>query len=100
MSELQPADPKPRQLSPSLITDAEAEAMFRAAVNLFDKWGLTHDQASAPIDLPTRTYRRWMAGAIGRIGHDRRARLSNLMGIHGALRIIFRDAQRGYDWIR
>ena len=28
------------------------------------------------------------------------ARLSNLMGIHKALRIIFSEAQRGYAWIK
>ncbi len=29
-----------------------------------------------------------------------KARLSNLMGIHKALRIIFREPQRGYAWIK
>ena len=31
---------------------------------------------------------------------DLKARLSNLMGVHKALRIIFREPQRGYAWIR
>ena len=85
---------------PEPITDAEAAAMFRAAVRLFQLWELTDDQAATLLDLPVRTYRRWKAGELGRIDRDGKARLSNLMGIHKALRILFSDAARGYRWIR
>lgn len=47
-----------------------------------------------------RTYRRWKAGRPGRLDRDTKARLSNLLGIHKALRILFIDPARGYDWIR
>lgn len=82
------------------IAEAEAAAMFRASVNLFRLWGLTDDQAATLLDLPVRTYRRWKAGELGRIGRDGAARLSNLMGIHKALRIIFTEPQRVYSWIK
>ena len=52
------------------------------------------------LDLPVRSYRRWKAGEIGRIDRDAKARLSNLIGIHKALRIVFREPHRGYAWIR
>lgn len=74
--------------------------MFRAAVNLFGKWGITDEQAACLLDLNLRTYRRWKAHGASRLDRDTKARLSNLMGIHKALRIIFRDPQRGYDWIK
>jgi hypothetical protein len=83
----------------SSITDAEAAAVFRAATKLFSLWKLTDDQAAQLLDLPPRTYARWKAGAIGRLGRDGKARLSNLMGIHKALRLVFREPQRGYRWI-
>jgi hypothetical protein len=86
--------------SPDPITDAEGAAMFRAAVNLFRLWKLSDEQGATLLDLPLTTYRRWKSGALGRIGRDGKARLSNLMGIHKALRIIFTEPQRGYDWIR
>jgi uncharacterized protein (DUF2384 family) len=86
--------------TPAPITDAEAAAMFRAAVNLFRLWGVTDEQAAVLLDLPRRTFARWKAGEIGRIGRDGKARLSNLMGIHKALRIIFREPARGYAWIK
>ncbi len=91
-------DAKPFSSAP--LTEEEAAAMFRAALNLFRLWGVTDDQAATLLDLPRRTFARWKAGEIGRIGRDGRARLSNLMGIHKALRIIFHEAARGYAWIK
>lgn len=85
---------------PDPITDAEAAAMFRAAVNMFAKWDITDEQAATLLDLPVRSYRRWKAGDQGRIDRDGKARLSNLMGIHKALRYFFREAGRSYDWIK
>ena len=85
---------------PDPITDQEAAAMFRAAVNLMRLWGVTDTQAALLLDLPVRTYARWKADGAGRMGRDGKARLSNLMGIHKALRMIFHDPQRGYDWVR
>lgn len=85
---------------PDPITDQEAAAMFRAAVNLMRLWGVTDSQAAVLLDLPVRTFARWKADGAGRMGRDGKARLSNLMGIHKALRSIFREPQRGYDWVR
>ncbi len=90
----------PEAFVPSPISDAEGAAMFRACVNLFERWRVTDVQASVLLDLPARSFARWKSGALGRIGRDQKSRLSNLMGIHKALRLIFRDATRGYDWIR
>jgi len=90
----------PPAFDPHPITEAEAAAMFRAALNLFRHWGLTDEQAAVLLDVPARTYRRWKLAGMGRLGRDGRARLSNLMGIHKALRIIFREPQRGYRWIK
>jgi Protein of unknown function (DUF2384) len=89
-----------KPFTPEPITDEEAAAMFRAALNLFGLWGVTDDQAATLLDLPRRTFARWKAGEVGRIGRDGKARLSNLMGIHKALRILFREAPRGYAWIK
>lgn len=82
------------------ISDAEAAALFRATVNLLRLWGVTDDDAAILLDMPVRSYRRWKAGEIGRIDRDGKARLSNLMGVHKALRLIFQDPQRGYAWIK
>jgi hypothetical protein len=100
MTTVTPVATEAAPFSPEPITDAEAAAMFRAALRLFRLWGVTDEGAAILLDLPRRTFARWKAGEIGRIGRDGKARLSNLMGIHKALRIIFREPARGYDWIR
>jgi hypothetical protein len=81
MLALQPVDTIPSAFRPDPITQEEAGATFRAVLGLFGKWDLTDEQA-------------------GRISRDGAARLSNLMGIHKALRIIFTEPQRGYAWIK
>lgn len=100
MTPFHPVPVDPRAFASEPITDEEAAAMFRAALNLFRHWAVTDDQAATILDVPRRTFARWKAGEIGRIGRDGRARLSNLMGIHKALRTIFREPARGYAWIR
>jgi len=100
MLALQPVDTAVPAFRPNPITPDEAAAMFGAALNLFGKWALTDEQAAILLDMPVRTYRRWKAQGPGRISRDGCARLSNLMGIHKALRIIFSEETRGYGWIR
>lgn len=100
MLALQPIDTDAPAFRAEPITQDEAAALFRAARGLFGKWGLTDEQAATLLDMPLRSYRRWKAEGPGRASRDGRARLSNLMGIHKALRIIFAEPQRGYCWIR
>jgi uncharacterized protein (DUF2384 family) len=83
------------------ITDEEGEAMARAAVNLFQAWGLTDAQAATLLGgMSTRTYARWKDGEIGRLSVDQKTRLSILMGIHKALRILFTENARVYAWVK
>ena len=85
---------------PSPLTDQEGGALFRAATNLFRLWQITDENAATLLDLPVRTYRRWKADGPGRLDRDTKSRLSNVIGIHKALRIMFREPQRGYAWIK
>jgi hypothetical protein len=100
MLALQPVDTAPAAFSAEPISQAEAAAMFRATLNLFGKWDITDEQAATLLDMPVRSYRRWKSQGPGRISRDGCARLSNLMGIHKALRIIFTESPRAYAWIR
>ncbi len=83
------------------ITDEEGEAMARAAVNLFRHWGITDAEACVLLGgVSKRTYARWKDGEIGRLTIDQKTRLSVLMGIHKALRILFTEKARVYDWVK
>lgn len=95
-----PVDTEARPFVAEPVTNAEAAAMFRAATALFARWGVTDEQAAVLLDMPVRSYRRWKAGDLGRFDRDLKARLSNLMGIHKALRIVFSEPARGYRWIK
>ena len=100
MATLLPIDTSVPDFAPGPITDEEGAALFRAAVYLFGRWGLTDEQAAALLDLSARSYQRWKVSGTGRMGRDTKARLSNLLGIHKALRILFQEPQRGYGWIK
>ncbi|WP_428390810.1 MbcA/ParS/Xre antitoxin family protein [Lichenicoccus sp.] len=83
------------------ITQQEAAAMLRASFNLFARWQLDSSQARRLLGSPSeRTFQRWKAGEIATVPHDTVCRLADLMGIHKALRYMFAEAQRGYDWVR
>jgi hypothetical protein len=97
---LQPLHTKAPHFAPEPITDAEGGALLRATLNLFGKWDITDEEAAVLLDLPVRTYRRWKAGQPGRLDRDTKARLSNILGIHKALRILFMEPQRTYTWVK
>ena len=83
------------------ITEAEAQAMQRAVINLFERWKLTESEAAILLGgINPRTFHRWKKGEYGRTSVDLNARLSNIIGIHKSLRLLFKDAERGYKWMR
>ena len=101
MTILHPIEKTPARPGEPRITDEEAAAMARAVVNLFGHWGLNDRDACVLLgELSDRSWARWKAKELGRISRDQKTRLSILMGIHKALRLIFRDPNRGYAWIR
>lgn len=79
----------------------ELQAMQRTVIALFERWGVTDVDASTILGgISAKTFRRWKAGDFGRINRDLADRMSNLLGIHKALRIIFVDPGSGYEWMR
>jgi hypothetical protein len=100
MATLTRVERHPLPATRELLGENDAAAAFRAVLNLFRLWEVSDEQASVILDLPRRTFARWKAGDIGRIGRDGQARLSNLLGIHKALRTVFREPARGYAWVK
>jgi hypothetical protein len=83
------------------ITHEEAAAMLRAAFNLFERWQVTTEEARVLLGHPSpATFYRWKGGDVSKIPHDTAWRLGELMGIHKALRYMFRDPERAYAWVR
>ena len=85
------------------ITDEETGALLRAFFRLAALWDLSDREARRLLGQPAaRTFARWKADQadLKRVPHDTRQRLSILMGIHKALRYLFREPKRGYAWMR
>jgi hypothetical protein len=83
------------------ITQEEAAAMLRAGLRLFALWQLSDAEARVLLGQPAaRTYARWKAGEVSAIPYDTARRLSYLMGIHKALRHLFKEPERAYAWVR
>lgn len=101
MLELRRIEPVRPALAGPYFSNAEKLAMQKAMVNLSDRWGLTNDQAAILLGgMSTRTFGRWKVGEFGDVSVDQAARLSNLMGIHKALRLLFKDTHRAYGWVK
>jgi hypothetical protein len=78
----------------------QVEAMQRAVIQLFDRWGVSDANAATLMGgISTKTFQRWKGGQYGNPSRDQADRMSLLLGIHKALRIIYSDAARGYRWI-
>lgn len=96
---LQPVLAHPDSLG-GRLSSAELAALQGAVLALFDRWQIKDDQAAVLLgDVSTKTISRWRKGELGRVSRDMADRLSNILGVHKALRIIFADPKRGYDWI-
>lgn len=79
----------------------ELHAMQRAIIALFAKWNVSDVDAAVILGgLAAKTFRRWKAGDYGRVNRDLADRMSNLLGIHKSLRIIFSEPARGYEWVQ
>jgi len=81
-------------------TPAMTRAMQRAMIDLFAHWGVGAEDAAILLGgISSKTFRRWKDGVYGRVSRDQADRMSLLLGIHKALRILYADAARGYRWI-
>lgn len=79
----------------------ELHAMQRTMIALFERWTVSDIDASRILGgISAKTFRRWKDGDFGRVNRDLADRMSNLLGIHKALRIIFVDPATGYEWMQ
>ncbi len=93
--------PSESPVEASGYTSAEIQAMQRTVGNIFARWGVTDGEAAVILGgISAKTFRRWREGAYGRVNRDLADRLSLVIGIHKALRIIFREPAIGYGWMQ
>ena len=74
---------------------------LKAAFNILDKWGCTAEQAQSILRLPKATYYKYRSDPeSARLDRDQLARISYLLNIHQALRIVFENPENVYGFMR
>jgi hypothetical protein len=64
-------------------------------------WGLTVDEQRALLGGPSSSsYHNWKNGSIGTLSFDQLERISLVLGIYKALRLLFADDATGMRWLR
>lgn len=78
----------------------EMGSLLSAFFNIAEKWELTTDEQIALLGHPARsTYFKWKKEG-GILPRDTLDRISYVLGIHKALRIMFGDSRSTYTWVR
>ncbi|OEY65064.1 antitoxin Xre-like helix-turn-helix domain-containing protein [Marinobacter sp. X15-166B] len=73
---------------------------LRTALNILDKWGCTADQAQAILRLPKATYYKYRNNPdTARLDKDQLTRISYLLNMHQALRIVFENPENVYGFM-
>ncbi len=84
-------------------TDARKMSVsgLKAAFNILDKWGCTAEQAQAILRLPRATYYKYRNDPeSARLDRDQLTRISYLLNMHQALRIVFENPENVYGFMR
>lgn len=76
-------------------------AGFRTFIQIANAWELgIADRVRLLGDIAESTYHKWRTGKIGELSRDQLERLSLLLGIYKALRLIFSDEETGTRWLK
>jgi hypothetical protein len=89
----------PKENKERNINRVAIEAFF----NLVEKWKIDGvDNKRKLLGQPTESlFYKWQRGEVGNVPHDTLMRISYLLGIHKALKMLFSgNNERGYAWIK
>jgi hypothetical protein len=99
-TEVAPFPARLDQLSAAERTSLGA-AGFRTFLGIADRWSLSVNERRLLMgDIAESTYHNWKAGRFSEPSRDLLERLSLLLGIYKALRLIFTDESTSIRWLR
>lgn len=79
----------------------EIEATMSAVLSLFERWALVEADARKLLGGPTtEIYAQWRAGKVDDVPQITQLRIYDLLGIEDALRSLFSQPDRAYQWVR
>ncbi|TAK77616.1 MAG: DUF2384 domain-containing protein [Gammaproteobacteria bacterium] len=73
---------------------------LKAFFNITHKWGLASDQESVLLGVPLSTLYRWKNKKEGFLTPDNLERISYILGIYKALRILLPTEEAANKWIK
>lgn len=77
------------------------QTAFKVVLNIFEKWNCTTDEALALLGLKRSTWFKYKSTPEkASFSQDLVERLSYLLNIHAALRVLFSNQESVYQWIR
>jgi hypothetical protein len=86
---------------PPANVDSLAAAGLRGFFGIAAQWGLNEKDCMVLLGEPSRaTYYNWKKGEAGKLSKDTIDRLSYIVGIHKALRILVPNEEIAHAWIK
>ena len=83
------------------VSNLQLQAAFKAVVNLLEKWQCSTEEMQLLLGLKRSTLFKYKSSPEkALISKDLSERLSYLLNIHAALRILFSNSQSIYGWVR
>jgi hypothetical protein len=74
---------------------------LRTFLNVAVEWGLSVEQQRVLLgDVASSTYHKWKAEAVGALSYDQLERLSLVLGIYKALKLLFADDAGAVRWLK
>lgn len=82
--------------SPEVVAKTSLNAFF----NICDKWELSVDEVLRLLGTPSRaTFFKWKRGDVSKLSQDQLTRVSIVLGVYKALRILFPTEEQANKWL-
>lgn len=79
---------------------ANAGVGLKTAINILEKWGVSGETGSRVLRVSRSTYSRAKRGENVSLDRDQLTRVSLVLNIHAALRVLFENPENLYGFMR
>jgi hypothetical protein len=87
--------------SSAKLKEEHVQTAFKVVLNIFEKWQCTTEEALTLLGLKRSTWFKYKnAPEKASFSHDITERISYILNIHAALRILFSNPESVYQWVR
>lgn len=83
------------------IKEGQIQTAFKVVLNIFDKWHCSTEESLTLLGLKRSTWFKYKsAPESASFSPDLKERISYILNIHAALRILFSKPESVYAWVR